>query len=405
MSSIRRKQSGRYEARYRDPSGRLRGKTFATKTEAKRFLLQVGNAIVERTFQDPALGKVRFAEYADWWLANRADLRPRTAELYEGLLRLHIKPVLGDTRFDQLMTPVIRAWHAQLLSADKPGAVTVAKAYRLLRTILNDAIDDGLIVRNPCSIRGAGVERSPERPIATIDQVAALAGAIEPRYRAMVLLATFCGLRLGELLALRRNRLDLLHASIRIDEQRQELSRGTRIIGPPKTAAGVRTIAIPPHMVIDLEKHLLTWTSAEPDALVFTGPRTESLRRATFNTAWDQARTAVGLPHLHFHDLRHTGNTLAAATGASTKELMSRMGHASPRAALIYQHATAERDIAIAKALSAAVTGRTEERTVALDLTTPGESESNSVYLRYPEPVGIAAVRGNYPGDQTDLHC
>lgn len=72
--------------------------------------------------------------------------------------------------------------------------------------------------------------------------------------------------------------------------------------------------------------------------------------------AWGRARRAVGVPHLHFHDLRHTGNTLAAATGASTKELMARMGHASPRAALIYQHALRDRDHAIAQALDDMIT-------------------------------------------------
>ena len=87
--------------------------------------------------------------------------------------------------------------------------------------------------------------------------------------------------------------------------------------------------------------------------LLFTGPKAAELYRATFNTAWDRARRAVGLVGFHFHDLRHTGNTLAAGTGASTKELMARMGHASARAALIYQHASEERDVLIAERLSA----------------------------------------------------
>ncbi len=101
-----------------------------------------------------------------------------------------------------------------------------------------------------------------------------------------------------------------------------------------------------------MELHLDTWVAPERDAFLFSGPKTEGLRRATFDTAWRRARTAVGVEYLHFHDLRHTGNTLAASTGASTKELMARMGHASPRAALIYQHATEERDEAIAEGLS-----------------------------------------------------
>ena len=353
MSTIRKKPSGRYEARYRDPAGRLRGKTFTTKRTAQAFLDQIGTEIVNHTWRDPSMGKIRLNEYTAWWLENRPDLRPRTHVLYEGLLRLHIEPALGQCRFENLTTAAVREWHTALVRSEVPGPVTVAKAYRLLRTILNSAVEDGLLSRNPCIIRGAGVERSPERPVATIEQVYELADAMGPRYRLMVLLATFCGLRLGELLALRRARVDPLYRQIKVNEQRQELADGTRFYGPPKSAAGIRLIALPPHLLEEVEFHLPTWVGPDPDAFVFSGPRTDSLSRATFNPTWRKARHKVGVDHLHFHDLRHTGNTLAAATGASTKELMVRMGHASARAALIYQHASSERDVALAERLSA----------------------------------------------------
>ena len=351
MSSIRKKPSGRYEARYRDPGGRLRGKTFRTKREAQEFLDRTGTSIGDGAWRDPALAKVRLAEYTTWWLENRPELRPRNGSSTTAFAS--IEPQLGDCGFGSLTTAEIRAWHAELLRKGKPGSVTVAKAYRLLRGILNDAVEDGLLVRNPCTIRGAGVERSPERPVASIAQVYGLADAIEDRYRLMVLLGTFCGLRLGELLALRRDRIDVLHRRVIVSEQGQELADGTRHYGPPKTAAGVRTVALPPHLVADVEDHMLRWVGPSPTDLLFTGPKATELYRATFNSAWDRARRAVGMDDFHFHDLRHTGNTLAAGTGASTKELMARMGHASARAALIYQHASEERDVIIAERLSA----------------------------------------------------
>ena len=332
MSTIRKKPSGRYEARYRDPAGRLRGKTFASKRAAQEFLDRMGTDIANMAWRDPALGKVRLCSYTGWWLENRPELRPRTKELYEGLLRLHIEPFIGDRCFDALNVATIRAWHAGLLRAKKPGPVTVAKAYRLLRTILNDAVDDGLLIRNPCTIRGAGVERSPERPIATIEQVYELADGIDDRYRLMVLLATFCGLRLGELLALRRECVNLLHRRLDVVEQLQELSGGAYVFGPPKSAAGVRSVSIPPHIVGEVEGHLASWVSADSRSLLFTGPKTDILRRLTFTAAWDRARAATGLERLHFHDLRHTGNTLAAATGASTKGVFgSERGAVCPR--------------------------------------------------------------------------
>jgi integrase len=296
MASIRKKPSGRYEARYRDPTGRLRGKTFWTKREAQEFLDRTGTAMGDGSWRDPTLAKVRLSEYTAWWLDNRPELRPRTRELYGGLLRLHPEPHLGECRFGSLTTAEVRAWHAALLGQDKPGPVTVAKAYRLLRSILNDAVEDGLLVRNPCTIRGAGVERSPERPIATIAEVYGLADAIEGRYRLMVLLATFCGLRLGELLALRRDRVDVLHRRVIVSEQGQELSDGTRHYGPPKTAAGVRTVSLPPHLVDDVEEHLLHWTGRHETDLLFTGPKAPELYRATFNAAWTGPVGRAGWP-------------------------------------------------------------------------------------------------------------
>jgi integrase len=351
--SVRRLSSGRYQARYQvDSVAHAAPRTFRTKREAYAFLAQTRADLERGTWVDPDAGKEPLAEYAWRWLDERPNLRRRTQELYDGLLRLHLLPALGDTPLRDLRPGTIRTWHAGLLKGAKPGASTAAKAYRLLRSILATAVEDDLLPKNPCAIKGAGVERPKERPIATIEQVYALADAIEPRYRALVLTATFTGLRLGELRALTRRHLDLLHATVHVVEQMQELSHGELIVGPPKSEAGKRTVAIPPALIPELEAHLGRWAAPGPDGLVFCGTREQPIRRASLYAAWRRAVRTVGLDELRFHDLRHTGNTLAAATGASTKELMTRMGHASPRAALIYQHATEERDKAIAEALS-----------------------------------------------------
>jgi integrase len=153
-------------------------------------------------------------------------------------------------------------------------------------------------------------------------------------------------------LALRRRDVDLLHVTIRVERSMHTLRDNSIVIGPPKTEAGRRIVAIPPHIVADLETHLARHVGSDPDDLLFTERHGGPLRLYTVERAWRRARQATGVPYLRLHDLRHTGNTLAAATGASTKELMARMGHASAQAALIYQHATADRDRAIADALS-----------------------------------------------------
>ena len=354
--SVRRLPSGRFQVRYRvDGAVHAAPRTFATKREADSFLAEVRTTIDRGTWTDPDAGSITLRAYAARWLEDRVQLRVRTREHYEGLLRLHILPALGDLELVQVTPAVVRSWHASLLKAGRPGASTTAKSYRLLKTVLSTAVEDGLLGRNPCVVKGAGTERPAERPVATIEQVYALADAIEPPFRALVLTATLTGLRLGELLALRRSNLDLLHKSVRVEEQLQELADGTKHVGPPKSDAGIRTVAVPKVLIPELEVHLAQFSGPGPNGLVFPGTRHQPLRRATLQTAWSRARHAVGLGRFHFHDLRHTGNTLAAAAGASTKELMARMGHSSSRAALIYQHAVRERDIAIASALSDAV--------------------------------------------------
>jgi integrase len=337
-----------WDVRLRTPDGHQYKRTFRTRKEADTFEARELADRSRGAWVDPRAGNVPLRDYATNWLANRGQLRPRTRELYEGLLRLHILSTLGDVELSDLVPSKVRLWHSKLSAGTHPGASTTAKAYRLLRTILNTAV---VLVKNPCLIEGAGVERAAERPIATVEKVYALRDAIEDRHAAMVLLATFAGLRLGELLGLRRRHVNLLHDCVYIEEQAVELKNGTRVTGPPKSDAGVRTVALPPQIVSDLEDHLEQFTATAADALLFTSADGEPLTRRIWNVRWNAARTTVGVPHLHFHDLRHTGNTFAAATGASTKELMARMGHSSSRAALIYQHATRQRDVVIAQAI------------------------------------------------------
>lgn len=340
-----------YDVRLRTPDGHQYKRTFRTKREAETFEARELADQSRATWIDPRSAEITLTDYATRWLANRAQLRPRTHELYESLLRLHILPTLGELKLGQLTSSAVLKWHGELYAAKHPGASTVAKAYRLLRTVLNTAVEDSIIGKNPCLIEGAGVERAPQRPVATIPESLALADAIEQRYRLMVVLATFGGLRLGELLGMRRRDVDVKNLSVRVDDQALELKSGARITGPPKSDAGMRTVALPSQIEHEITAHLDGFTEADADALLFTEPDGSPLTRRVWNLRWKAARKTVGVPQLHFHDLRHTANTLAAATGASTKELMARMGHSTARAALIYQHATRDRDVVIAKAL------------------------------------------------------
>jgi integrase len=177
--------------------------------------------------------------------------------------------------------------------------------------------------------------------------------AVDERWRALVLLAAFCSLRFGELAALKSKDINISEGSVTVRVSVSDLPGGVRHTGPPKSDAGNRVVTIPAAVVPSIAAHLERFARPGDDGLVFVGPLGGVLRESNFNNnIWHKATAKVGVPHLHFHDLRHTGNTLAAATGASLRELMVRMGHASPKAALRYQHATRDRDAAIARALS-----------------------------------------------------
>ena len=195
FGSIRRLPSGRWQARYRGPDGLLRSapRTFAHKADASTWLALTQAELLSGGWIDPEAGRVPFPAYAAAWIEERPGLRPKTIQLYRYLLRAHLRETFGSATIAGITEADVRRWRANMLSAGVTP-VTTAKAYRLLKSILATAVDDGLIRRNPCRIKGASVEKSPERPVLTIGQVYALADAIGPRYRALILLACFCGL-------------------------------------------------------------------------------------------------------------------------------------------------------------------------------------------------------------------
>jgi integrase len=261
--------------------------------------------------------------------------------------------VIGFTTVGTITDADVRRWRADLI-ANGVSPVTAAKAYRLLEAILATAVEDGLIRRNPCRLKGGGTEHSPERPLLSVGQVYALAEACGRRYYALVLLACFCSLRWEELVALRRCDIDIDTATARITRQLTEVNGRAPLFAPPKTAAGRRVVIIPAPILSAVEDHLGAYAQPGPDGLLFTCPAGQLLRHSAFRSrVWIPAVTATGLTGVHFHDLRHAGNNLVAEVGATLRELMDRMGHASSRAALIYLHLSPDRQRALADAIAA----------------------------------------------------
>lgn len=359
FGNVRRLSSGRWQARYEVEGGRsiAAPTSFATKADAARWLAGVETDQAKGAWVDPLAGRVSLDAYAWAWLRGHARLAKRTREIYEAQLRLHVLPViapgvpaLGTVDLTDLTPELVRQWYAALVERHSPSVA--AKAYVRLRQVLTVAVNDDRIAKNPCRVERGGVEHHPEQRFATMAELAALADAVPDRYRALVLAAGLGGLRQGELFALRWDDIDLGAASIAVRRKRLRLASGEVIEDDPKSRAGRRTVALPAVLVAELERHRARY-GREAD-YVFTSEEGTPLERSNLRQrVWLPAARAAGLEGMRFHDLRHSAGTLAARTGATTKELMARLGHASPRAAMIYQHAADDRDRRIAEGLDA----------------------------------------------------
>jgi integrase len=315
-----------YRARYRDPAGHERAKVFARKTEAQWFLTEIENRKLKGTWTDPALGRVRFREWLQEWWGTTTNLRRTTAVRDETYLRLYVLPRFGDLQLAQIGQRDVRAWVADLTARELAPA-TVVKAYHLLSKVLAGAVDAGMIAQSPCRrVSLPKIEREEMRFLTPIE-IARLTKAIRPRYRAMVLVGAYGGLRIGELAGLRRERVDLLHGTVEVAEVMTEVA-GKLQIGPPKTRASRRTVGLPRAVVDALVEHLDP--GGQPSDFVFTGPQGGPLRIAGFRyRIWRPATTAAGLDGLRIHDLRHTAVALWIAAGANPKEVAVRAGHSS----------------------------------------------------------------------------
>lgn len=350
FGSVRRVSGGRWQARYVDP---LTGKriaapsTFATKGDATRWLARVEAGVVDGQAIAALRSDERLKAYAERWLAQRR-LKPRTRELYEGQLRLHILPTLGEARLARLEPRHVRVWYADLQDGEL-SSVTVAKVYRLLRSILATAVEDKILASNSCQIRGGGVEQIRERPIPTVQDFQAVYERLPDHLAAVAALAAFAGLRKGEILGLQRRHINLERATVRIEHALQEVTGKGAILVDPKTAGSRRTVAIPAYLVEILADHLEAHVGHGREALLFTNGNNDPVRRSVWHPAWDSARRDAGLDQLRLHDLRHLAGTLNAQAGATLRETMAFLGHTSMTAAIRYQHVATDRNTEIAQ--------------------------------------------------------
>lgn len=318
-----------YVARYRDPSNRERSRSFRRRSDAERFVALAESDVNRGAWIDPERGRETLAHFWHRWRASAGELNmpgERTLIAYDELWRLYVGPALGARRLDS----ITRADVLRVVEAARQRSVWRATdALKLTRRLLNAAVDEELIVRNPASRVPAPHVELQEPWVLTPEEVEALADEVGERWRAFVLLAAYASLRWSELVALRVNRLDLPRRRVRVEEKITE--HGHLIVGEPKTRQSRRSVAIPEFLVLELAEHLRRST-AESDGLLFTALRGGPVRRPHFaRLVWRPATEAVGLAGFPFKNLRHTGASLAIAAGADSMLVAARLGHTSTR--------------------------------------------------------------------------
>ncbi len=382
FGAVRELPSGQFQASYQADGARVSARvTFATVADADLWLASVQTDVARGAIKATPKTTPRLDDYADKWIAQRKDLKNTTRELYTGDYRRYVSPYLGDKPLAAISPPLVRDWNYSLgcdlaeaqknrehhsQATQQTGEASTARAYRLLRTILNTAIEDGLILANPCTIKGAGTAPAAQRPTLSAVEVVRLAEAVPGHYRAVVLLAAFVGLRIGEIAALRPSDLRLgKRPAVSVSRRAYQLDSGVIDYDAPKSARGARNVAMPAAIGAAVAEHLATYREGiGEDELVFVTTRGRSIRGGGYSQAIPEALAAIGRADVRVHDLRHTGSTLAAESGASLPELMNRMGHSTVDAAKGYLHATTDhgREVAdnLGDVLSAAQ--RTNER-------------------------------------------
>ncbi len=326
MASIeKRTRDGKvtWQARWRDPSDAQRKRTFPRRVDAERFLTGVDHSQLIGSYVDPARSRMTVGEWAAPWLAGRANLKRKTIASYESLLRTRVLPTWETVQLVQVTHVGVVAWVAAM-RADGLSASRVRQSYHVLTAMLDEAVRDNRLPRNPAA--GVTLPKLPttEQRFLTHAEVAALADAAGP-YRLLVLVLAYCGLRWGEAAALRSRRVDLMRRRLTIREAVADVN-GRLSFDTPKYHQH-RSVPIPRFLADELASHI---AGKGGDELVFTSPRGTVLREQNFRRRYfDRAAVEAGVDGLTPHELRHTAASLAVSAGANVKAVQRMLGHKS----------------------------------------------------------------------------
>ena len=360
----------RYDVRMRTPDGRQYKRSFRTRKEAETF---EARDIADRSrggWVDPQRSSITVSEWAAEWMQSNPAKRPSSLPRDEVILRLHILPTLGRRPIATVSPPDIQRLVNTWTRVAAPR--TVRRQFDVLRALMRAAVDADRLIRTPCRAIKLPARPALDRQLITNTQLADLASAVGSEYEAMIWLGAVLGLRWGECAGLRVGRIDFLDRRLAVAEQATRVAHGRILFGPPKSAAGRRTISVPAELIDLLSRHLAArgLSAADDDALVFVAPDGGVIDYAHWRQrVWLPACHQAGVEGLTFHDLRRANATAMIAERVDIKTAQVRLGHADPRTTLgIYARATGEGDRSAAEAVA--------RRLMSPGVTSPDEAGS-----------------------------
>lgn len=332
-----------WQARWRDPQGIRRSKTFPTRDAASLWISTQRTDVARGDWVPPDPTTETVADFVARYITeNEPRLKASTVALYRQTHRLYIRDDLTVT-VAKCEPAHLRTWHATITK--RVSAAAAGRAYNLVRAAYSTAVTDGTVRVSPC--RGKiGKRATPLREVRVVapGEVTRVVAELPEHYRALALVLAYGGLRIGEAAALTPD--NVTGAAVRIVATRARLAGGGIYSDVPKSAAGVRTVTLPTSVAERLAEHIARY----PGPFVFQTRAGNPVTGQAFARALRRAAAAAGVPTFHPHALRSTAATVATQNGATLREVMAQLGHSSPATALIYQRSTEERAAALAAA-------------------------------------------------------
>ena len=354
FGSVRRLPSRRYQASYWFNGQRHTAKlTFEKKTDALAYLAEIEVEVRRGLWINPVLGKLLIRELGEIWFSSNPAKRPNSVATDRYHLEAHIVPRVGELKISEVTPRLLQSFVNDLMP--HLASKTVSRAYGVLRAMFSYAVEVDLLFRSPC--RGIKLPRIDPRPRQVLNsfQVAAVAEATPLQYRPMIWIGAITGLRFSEVAALRVQNFDPLIGSLSVTSTVTKDGQGRAILGPPKSAASKRTLAIPRFLIEMLTAHLAVHDIDvdDEDAFLFTSPDGGLIRYANWrNRVWLPSCKRAGLTGIGFHDLRRLSATTLVHEGVDIKTAQTRLGHSDPRLTIgLYAQAIGSADTAAADRL------------------------------------------------------